>query len=229
LFGADADVPEPLRLYQHLLAGDADSADEVISDATKEKPLAEVCDELLVPVLSELKRELGSRAIDLEQAERVVETLEMTISSIPPAGANSKNVRVVCLPGQNLVDQCAARLLATTLASAGIATQALAVDLLANEAADRTQQANATHAVVLQVPPVSYVHSRRLIVTLAARLDESTQIYDLSAGAEGPPQIHRSGDPDLPQLHHVNSFAKVVAEITEKASISREQVAPARA
>src|SRR5262245_56426714 len=42
LLGADAEIPEPLRLYQHLLASDADAADELVAEASKEQPLPEL-------------------------------------------------------------------------------------------------------------------------------------------------------------------------------------------
>jgi predicted PurR-regulated permease PerM len=224
LLGADKEIPLPLRLYQHLLAGDADAADELVTEASAETPPPELCDALLLPVLSELKRDLANRVVEQPQAQRVTEMLEMIIPEMPPADANGKPPHVMCLPGLNVVDQCATRLLAWACASRAVLAQALPVDLLANEAAEQTQRSGASIAVVVQVHPVSHLHSRRLIVALRARLDSKVEIIDLTAELEPGPSPETTDDDDLRREY---SFVRVVSQLAETTSVDRDEPTPA--
>jgi predicted PurR-regulated permease PerM len=218
LIGSDADVPAVARMYQHLLLGDADSADDVLAQAVKTRPLPEVCDSLLLPALSELKRDHAEGVIDARQVTQALEAMDLTVPA-PPSRESSPGLKVVCVGGQNEIDQCAARLFAAACGSRGVSAEALPGGVLANEAAELAHRSGASHVLIIQVRPVSHAHSKRLIMALSSRL-ESAQVIDLSAATAEPME---SGEADSPAPHRREfSFARVIAELAEKASVARQ-------
>jgi predicted PurR-regulated permease PerM len=220
LFGSDVDVPQVVRLYQHLLARNADAADDILEEATQDTPLADVCDHLLLPLLSELKRDLASGVIDAAQADAVIETLDFTLPAAANFDGKSKDPLVMCIAGQNSVDQCAARLLAAACKARGIPADALPGGLLTSEEVERTQASGASHAVVVQVPPVSHVHSRRLLMALAARLegvDVVNLCYDDSHPQSAAQQDRTSDHP----YRSESSLVRAVATLAERMSVER--------
>jgi predicted PurR-regulated permease PerM len=220
LLGSDVDVPEVVRLYQHLLAGNADAADDILGETTKGLPLAEVCDNLLLPVLSELKRDLASGVIDLPQAQRVIDALDLTLPAAAAPDGTATDPLVMCIPGQNNVDQCAARLLAAACHERDISADALPAELLSSESVERTHASGAAHAVVVQVPPISHLHSRRLLVGLTSKL-ESLDVVDLTFRAADSEPSSLGGDASEERYRRETSFTRVVAELAERMSVER--------
>src|SRR5205085_2217946 len=53
-----------VRLYQRLLATDQDGAVAVVEDALKQRPRAEVCDQVLIPALTLAERDSVREEID---------------------------------------------------------------------------------------------------------------------------------------------------------------------
>ncbi len=64
LLGEEAGLEQDVRVYRRLLALDQDGAEEIVENALKERPKAEVFDTLLVPVLSKAEHDFARGELD---------------------------------------------------------------------------------------------------------------------------------------------------------------------
>lgn len=216
LFGTDAEVPVVGELYQHLLSGNTTAADHLISQASANKPLEQVCDQILLPVLSELKRDLSVGSVDPSQGRRVLSTIEMIVGE-QPSHAEIHDVRLLCVAGSNEVDACAAYLLALACQSHGVSAQAVSSQPLAGEIVNQAAEMHAATVAVVQVAPVSVPHSRRLIKALVARFGTSVDMIDLSFGVA--PGENDSATAANPSIAREQTFTRVIAPLIERASL----------
>ncbi len=67
LFGEEAELDQDIRFYQRLVSNDQDGATAVVEAALKERPRAEVFDQILVPALSRAERD--SARGELEESD----------------------------------------------------------------------------------------------------------------------------------------------------------------
>ncbi|MBC7783548.1 MAG: AI-2E family transporter [Burkholderiales bacterium] len=219
LFGTESRVPEVARLYQRLMVDDDLGAEELITERLETVTPTVLCDELLLPVLRELKHDLAAGMIEPAHVRRAVNSLEVTIGN--DAAAAAEHPLLVCIAAQNEVDYAAARLLVYAAASEGVPAIALSSDLLASEVATKIGETGAGYAAIVQVAPVSVSHSRRLFKSLAGRLSNSAKIVDVSidpgrqmrSSADGA-ETRSVGDLRLEQ-----SFGPLVARLKEQASM----------
>jgi predicted PurR-regulated permease PerM len=97
LLGEEAELDQNLRLYQRLVSLDQDGATAVVEAALKERPRAEVFDQMLVPALSRAERDAARReleASDMAFIRRVIGeilddlegTEEIPLKTLAPSG-----------------------------------------------------------------------------------------------------------------------------------------------
>ena len=189
LFGTEGAVPEVARLYQRLLIGDETAAEEIVTERLKSGSLVKLADELLLPVLCELKRDHSAGLIAREQAREAVRTLEMVlpgeVPTRPVPGSNDAAEhfpRLLAVPGPGIIDEAAARLLARAAVSESIPAEASSSHALASEVAARAVECGASAVCIVQLAPVTASHARHIVKTLAHRLRgaaESLQLYEM--------------------------------------------------
>jgi hypothetical protein len=180
LFGTEGAVPQVARLYQRLLISDEVAAEEIVSEEIKEQTLVRVADQLLLPVLCEMKRDLALRLIGREQVREAIRTLEMIIPMPEPTLASSEPCpRLLAVPGPNVVDEAAARLLARVATTEQIPAEAMSHHALASEVAARAAECNAAAVSIVQVHPVAPSHARHIVKTLESRIGEQIQLIEL--------------------------------------------------
>lgn len=115
-------TPETL-FYQRLLAKDRQEADGIVEAFLKEKPLTQVCDELLVPALSYAKEDLASGRLGKEKENFIFDNITQLIEDLaeerndacqvtnPPGGASGETKpaapAVVVIPARGRADEVA--------------------------------------------------------------------------------------------------------------------------
>lgn len=222
LFGCDVDVPSVGSLYQRLLVGDEDSAEEMVESHIRDNSLVEACDSLLLPALSELKRDAAAGLIQPGQVRRAIAIMDMVCDL--RAAAPARDPALVCIAGHDEIDAAAARLLARAAEQAGIQTETISSHALSNEAAQRAADSGAEWICIVQVPPHSSLHLRRLSRAVRARLGDSARVIELCYGSAraGRSDAHD----DRPTARRESTVASVLRRLKEHASVPREPARP---
>lgn len=185
LFGADDAVPDVARLYQRLLAGDEDSAEEILTQRLEEGSFAQACDDVLLPVLCEIKRDLANGLIDRVQAREAIRVLEMVSVSATEHTETRPQVeescpRLLCVPGNSIADEAASRLLARMAQLDSVPAESMSVHALASEVADRVGACGAALVCLVQVSPLSATRLRQIAKMLEHRLGEELKLIEVS-------------------------------------------------
>jgi hypothetical protein len=191
------------RVYQRLLAGDQEEANELIEGYLEQMPLGEVYDTVLIPALAmaethwqrgeinedrhklifqslkETVEELGERHQDIREKESVKATKESEGDSDPLVSTNASSLCVLCLPARDEADEIAGRMLAQLLATKGCVVEAVSVTALASEMVDLVEQRQADVVCISAMPPTAAAHARYLCKRLQGRFPDAHLIVGL--------------------------------------------------
>ncbi len=192
------------RIYQRLLAGDQEEAEELFEHYLEHQPLVEVYDTVLIPALAlaETHWQLGElndakhnfimeslKEIIQDQSERQQELLATReTADSPVAGGDptcidkisASRLSILCLPARNQVDEIAAMMLAQVLESGDCRAQAIAVTALGGEMVDIVDQCTAADVICISAtPPAAVMHARYLSRRLRRRLPAAKLIVGL--------------------------------------------------
>ena len=191
------------RVYQRLLAGDQEEANELIEGYLEQMPLGEVYDTVLIPALAmaethwqrgeinedrhklifqslkETVEELGERQQELQAKETVKATKEPDGDSGSLVSTNASSLRILCLPARDEADEIAGRMLAQLLAMKGCVVEAVSVTALASEMVDLVEQRKADVVCISAMPPTAAAHARYLCKRLQGRFPDAHLIVGL--------------------------------------------------
>ena len=192
------------RIYQRLLAGDQEEAEELFEHYLEHQPLVEVYDTVLIPALAlaETHWQLGElndakhkfimeslKEIIQDQSERQQEWLATReTADSPVAGGNSicvdkisaSRLSILCLPARSQADELAAMMLAQVLETGDCHAQAIAVTALSGEMVDLVDQCTSADLICISAtPPAAVMHARYLSKRLRRRLPVAKLIVGL--------------------------------------------------
>jgi len=188
LLGDEPVLTPEARLYQRVLAGDAEEAEDIIGSFGKDKPLSEVYDTLIVPAirLSESVRHRGGLDEDHDRAVR--EMFSVVIEDMGELGAAqgapgtsepSERGLVICLPARDSADQLVARMLARLLSNAGVRAEVPLAEALTGEMMEEVATRQPAVVCISAVPPGSAVHTRVLCKRLRAKFPDLAIVVGL--------------------------------------------------
>ena len=185
LLGAEPVLSPPSRLYQRLLALDAEDAEEVVEEYRTEHTLTETFDDLVLPALSmsEVDREAGN--LTTERADfvrKAMKDLVFTLgdqreplpsdsvdaSETAELPENVRRARVMVLPAADAADETVADMLKHLLDRRGFNTTVLDYDALASEKLEATKAQRADVVVISALPPRALARARYLVKRLEA-------------------------------------------------------------
>jgi hypothetical protein len=182
------------RIYQRLVAGDQEEADELLEDLLEQGPLVEVYDTVLIPALAlaethwrrgefndgkhkfilESLKEMVQDRIERQQEMQAQETTEgaeeESEDSGPVDSIKSPRLCVYSLPARSDADEIAALMLAQILETKDCTVQTLSVTSLASEMVDLVERRIADVVCVSATPPGATMHARFLCRHLRRRL-----------------------------------------------------------
>jgi predicted PurR-regulated permease PerM len=179
------------RIYQRLVAGDQEEADELLEDLLEHGPVVEVYDSALIPALAlaethwhrgefndgkhkfilESLKEMIQDRIERQQEVQAQETSEnqaVTIDSGRVEVINSPRL-VLSLPARSEADEIAAMMLAQVLETKSCVVQAVSVTSQASELVDLVERRKAEVVCVSATPPAATMHARYLCKQLCRR------------------------------------------------------------
>jgi hypothetical protein len=182
------------RIYQRLVAGDQEEADELLEDLLEQRPPVEVYDAVLVPALAlaethwhrgefndgkhkfiiESLKEMIQDRIERQQelqAQQVSEnTLEANKDSSLVDSINSPSICILSLPARSEADEIVAMMLAQVLETRNCVVQAVSITSLSSEIIELVERRKADVVCVSATPPGAMMHARYLCKQLRRRI-----------------------------------------------------------
>jgi predicted PurR-regulated permease PerM len=174
------------RVYQRLVAGDQEGADEMLEDLLEHSPLVEVYDTVLIPALAlaethwqrgelndgkhkfilESLKEMIQDRIDRQQETQAQESAEDVQVANADSGLveviNAPSVCILSLPARSEADEIAAMMLAQVLEASDCLVQAVSITSLATEMIELVERRKAAVVCVSATPPAAMMHARYL-------------------------------------------------------------------
>jgi predicted PurR-regulated permease PerM len=181
------------RIYQRLVAGDQEEADELLEDLLEHGSPAEVYDTVLIPALALAETHWHRGEFDDGKHKFILESLKEMIQdrierqqemqsqkrneNSPEAGddsglvdlSRSPGTCILSLPARSEADEIAAMMLAQVLETKSCLVQAVPVTSLASEMVDLVERRKAEVVCVSATPPGAMMHARYLCRQLRRR------------------------------------------------------------
>jgi predicted PurR-regulated permease PerM len=181
------------RIYQRLVAGDQEEADELLEGFLEHSPLVEVYDTVLIPALASAEthwhrgefndgkhkfimdslKEMIQDRIDRQQEMQAQEKTEDTQEANEDSGrfdlVNPPRLCILSLPARSEADEIAAMMLAQVVETRNCVVQAVSVTLLASEMVDLVERHKVDVVCVSATPPAATMHARYLCKHLRRR------------------------------------------------------------
>ncbi len=191
------------RIYQRLVAGDQEEADELLEDLLEHSPLVEVYDTVLIPALAlaethwrrgefndgkhkfmmESLREMIQDRIERQQEfqaqERSATLQEANAGSGLVDEIESPRFCIFSLPARSEADEIAAMMLAQVLETRNCIVQAVSIASLASDMIDLVEQRKADVVCVSATPPGAMMHARYLCKQLRRRFPKVKLVVGL--------------------------------------------------
>jgi predicted PurR-regulated permease PerM len=191
------------RIYQRLVAGDQEEADELLEDMLVHGPLVEVYDTVLIPALALAETHWHRGEFNDEKHRFIMDSLKEMIqdrierqqeiesqaiaNSAPVTNDNSGSVEsitlpklcILSLPARSEADEIAAMMLAHILETKNRVVQAVSVSSLASEMAEHVERHKADVVCVSATPPGAMMHARYLCKQLRRRFPKVNLVVGL--------------------------------------------------
>jgi predicted PurR-regulated permease PerM len=186
LLGDQPPMPEEVRVYQRLLAGDDGEARRLLTSRLRESSLMEIYDQFLIPALALAERDRHAGLLHEEQEEAVEETAHELVDELgeaavalraagpeaesgEQASANQPQVRVLCAPLRDEADEISAKMLAQLLRADRFEIELAANESLTGELVDSVAALKIDIVVISILPPLPPRSSRLLCRRLRDR------------------------------------------------------------
>ncbi len=173
LLGSRSAMAPPDQFYQRLLAFREDEAAKVAREFLKEHSLVELCDDLLIPALIQIKRGWREGVLDERNLDFACDTIDELVTehgaALPsPEGIQARTGSVVFVPGGDVADETIARMVATILEAEGVDCETLSSQSLAGEIVTKMSDRSCGQICISASPPVAQKKARYLLKRLTA-------------------------------------------------------------
>jgi predicted PurR-regulated permease PerM len=179
LLGDEPALNPETRLYQRLLALDLEEASDMVAEECKAKPFVEVCDALLIPVLSLIEKDRHRGMLDDSRQQSILQGFKELLdercardedqSREIIGSGDPTTAAVLCLPSHDEVDAVTAMLFAHLLQLNGVRAESVPL-MSANKIAAWVKQRKITLVCFCALPPFAITHTCRLSRDLRIQL-----------------------------------------------------------
>ena len=195
LLGDEPALAPPMRLYQRLVAANREEADEIVDDFLKEKDLAALYDELLIPalVLAETDRIQGTLSEERhayllggvrEIAEESADRMDFKKEEHPLSPGTA--LKLLCLPARTLGDEISAMLFARLSEKLQhVEASYLSATSLLGEMLDKVYESNPDIVCICSLPPSAASKARYSLTRIQARFQNIQLLVGLWLTGEG--------------------------------------------
>lgn len=244
LLGDEPVLTPDSRLYQRMLALNAEDAQDVVDEYRKEHTLTETFDDVLLPALALAERDRHAGNLTAQRIEFISATMreiaqdlrdqktplpsdsvDLEATSLPTPGAGP---RVVIIPSVDAADETAAMMLKVLLDRRGFVTNVLGEAELTSEKLQQVVEQRADVAVISALPPRAVARARYLVKRLRQAQSQSGDnqsatvaavivgLWTMRYDAQQAAARIRDGGPDV---RVVTSLAQAVEEVRQRAQV----------
>jgi hypothetical protein len=176
LLGERAAVSPAVRLYQRLLARDADDAEEVVEQYLEEHSLVETADHLIIPAVEIVRHDLAHDQIDESDAERMNGMLREIVDevitegqsgSVPAAAADDRPL-VVGVAAHAAEEALLLDLLNAVCRDSSCRVEVLSSNLLQSERLTAIAERSPELVIISALPPGDLPYARQLCKRIKA-------------------------------------------------------------
>ncbi len=200
LLGSRSAMAPSDQFYQRLLAFREDEAAQVAQEFLKGHSFVELCDELMVPALVQIKARSKEGSLDEQHLEFACETIDDLVADQGVAlrtsrGTTASNGPVVFVPAGDEADETIARMIATILESGGVPCEVLSSQSLAGEIVTQMSDRQCSQIFISASPPLAQTRARYLLKRLAVAVPDIPVVTALWGASENRVQRLRAISP----------------------------------
>jgi predicted PurR-regulated permease PerM len=171
LLGSRSAMSPPDQFYQRLLAFREDEAAKVAREFLKEHSFVELCDDLLIPALIQIKRGWREGVLDERNLDFACDTVDELVTehaaALPsPEGIQGRTGPVVFVPGGDVADEAIARMVSMILEAEGVDCETLSSQSLAGEIVTNMSDRPCAQICISASPPLAQRKARYLLKRL---------------------------------------------------------------
>lgn len=190
-----------LVLYQRLLSGDEDEANETVEKALRTLPREEVLDTVIIPAVLLAERDRASDEINKSDHENVLRVIANIVehqpATTPLVGAAAatpaaqSRPHILGVPAHNTADELVWSMFSQLLDPARFTVESLSAATLVSEAVEAAVKGTPELICITSVPPGGLVHVRHLCKRLNDRLPNA-RILIIRPGVNDDAQLTRA-------------------------------------
>lgn len=225
IFGDEPALGPGHQIYNRLFGGNTGDAAEVIEKESEGKPLSQVYDELLIPVLRMTDEACQQGRVDQDRRSAIFASIaeiqddlgDAARLKIEKEGAlKSRGVGVLCLPVSDKADELAGGMLAQLLSNEGFRAEAVALEKMTAGKSDLVEKGAIDIVVLSVLPPSILAKGRYLYRWVRRRLPEVPIVVGLW-GVQGDSKALESQFASDGQAVFVTTLAQAMQAIQEAA------------
>lgn len=190
LLGDEPVLPPEAHYYQRLLAMDDDEAREVVEDFSKDRPLVELYDSLLIPALALAEKDRHESGLDEQHLKfiyrstrELLEELGENTSQSPSEPSPAAPVgKILCIPARDEADELVGLMLVQILRRAGYEAESTSIGFV-EDMLQHVKDCRPDVLFISALPPLAVTHARSLCRRAHQRCENVTTVI----GLWGPP------------------------------------------
>lgn len=215
------------RLYQRLLAGDAEESARIVGEFRQKQPeLVDAYQQLVMPALLMAETARHGGELDDEQERSVREIAATLVDDIGPSEPTAGRAAVLCVAVRDAADTLAARMLAQVLWLKGVEAQVLPHEMLTGELLELVAERRPAVVCVCALPPSASMHTRVVCKRLRARFPSLPVLACLWTGEERP-DAARAALGEGAAEHVATTLAQAVSTVTALHAPMARPIGPA--
>ena len=216
------------QFYQRLLAFREEEAGKVARDFLKTHPFVELCDDVIIPALIQVKTAWHEEFLDERHFEFACDTVEEIVADFGPGSqadwdSNNAPCSVLFLPASDAADEAIAHMVASILQADGFRCETLSSHALAGEIVSNIADYPGAQICISAAPPLAQRHARYLVKRLTAVIPDAPVLVGIwGASEDRVKRLEAAGS-----LAVVTDARSAVAEIKQHLPVPPQAAAPA--
>jgi hypothetical protein len=240
LLGDEPVLTPETRFYQRMLAMDREEAEGIVEVLLKEKPLATVYEELIVPALTYAKEDLSHGRLMKEKESFVFDNIAELVEELAAddkesalksekkseeTKSDAPKSPVAILPAKDKPDEIAGAMLGHLLAQRSVSARVLPATTLASDRLEELAASEAKVVCVSVVPPTNLRRARYLCKKLRTSVPGIKLVIGFWGGAQHLTLVGESLSQCKPDVI-ATTFEEAMAAIVSLGSIASQTAPP---
>ena len=218
------------QFYQRLLAFRDEEAGKVARDFLKMHPFVELCDDVMIPALVQVKTAWHEEVLDERHFEFACDTVDEIVADLgsgsqPDWDSSSAPCSVLFLPASDAADETIAHMVTSILQADGFRCETVSSHALAGEIVSNIADYPGAQICISAAPPLAQRHARYLVKRLTAVIPDAPVLVGIWGASEDRAKRLEAAE----SLTVVTDARRAVAEIKRRLPVPPQAAAAATA